>query len=75
VRDVVYLGSDTKFHVALDGGGELAVIQQNVATSSMEALALKGTAVQLVWDRRHTLSLADAPENGGVGRSADRLQR
>ena len=42
VHDVVYLGSDTKYHVALDAGGELAVIKQNVATSSMEALALEG---------------------------------
>jgi putative spermidine/putrescine transport system ATP-binding protein len=63
VRDVVYLGSDTKYHVALDAGGELAVIKQNVATSSMEALALKGTAVRLVWEGRHTLAIeASAPE-------------
>jgi putative spermidine/putrescine transport system ATP-binding protein len=57
VRDVVYLGSDTKYHVALEVGGELAVIKQNVATSSMEALALKGTAVRLVWEGRHTLAV------------------
>ena len=61
VRDVVYLGSDTKYHVALDLGGELAVIKQNVATSSMEALALKGKAVRLVWDGRYTLAV-DAGE-------------
>jgi putative spermidine/putrescine transport system ATP-binding protein len=62
VRDVVYLGSDTKYHVALDAGAELAVIKQNVATSSMEALALKGTAVRLVWEGRHTLAVeAGAP--------------
>jgi putative spermidine/putrescine transport system ATP-binding protein len=57
VRDVVYLGSDTRYHVALDHGGELAVIKQNMATSSMEALALKGTAVRLVWEGRHTLAI------------------
>jgi putative spermidine/putrescine transport system ATP-binding protein len=63
VRDVVYLGSDTKYHVALDAGGELTVIKQNMATSSMEALALKGTAVRLVWEGRHTLAVeAGAPE-------------
>jgi putative spermidine/putrescine transport system ATP-binding protein len=63
VRDVIYLGSDTKYHVALDVGGELAVIKQNVATSSMEALALRGTAVRLIWDRRHTLPVApDLPD-------------
>ena len=55
VRDVVYLGSDTRYHVALDLGGELEVIKQNVTTSSMEVLALKGQRVRLVWDRQHTL--------------------
>jgi putative spermidine/putrescine transport system ATP-binding protein len=60
VRDVVYLGSDTRYLVALDAGGELSVIKQNASTSSMEALALKGRPVRLVWDRRHTLPIADA---------------
>jgi putative spermidine/putrescine transport system ATP-binding protein len=58
IRDVVYLGSDTRYHVALDAGGELAVIKQNVATSSMEALARKGNQARLMWDRRHTLPVA-----------------
>jgi putative spermidine/putrescine transport system ATP-binding protein len=66
VRDVVYLGSDTRYHVTLDAGGELAVIKQNVATSSMEALALKGRAVRLTWDRRHTLPVATEGEAGHV---------
>jgi putative spermidine/putrescine transport system ATP-binding protein len=62
IHDVVYLGSDTRYHVTLEVGGELAVIKQNVATSSMEALALKGNAVRLAWDGRHTLALdASAP--------------
>jgi putative spermidine/putrescine transport system ATP-binding protein len=63
VRDVVYLGSDTRYHVSLDAGGELAVIKQNVATSSMEELALKGRAVRLAWDRRHALPVS--PEGSG----------
>jgi putative spermidine/putrescine transport system ATP-binding protein len=58
VREVVYLGSDTKYVVTLDAGGELIVLKQNVATSSMEALALKGKPVRLVWDRRHNLPVA-----------------
>ena len=55
IHDVVYLGSDTRYLVTLDAGGELEVIKQNVTTSSMEVLALKGRAVRLVWDRIHTL--------------------
>jgi putative spermidine/putrescine transport system ATP-binding protein len=57
VHDVVYLGSDTRYHVSLDAGGELIVIKQNVATSSMAALALKGKPVRLLWHREHTLAV------------------
>lgn len=53
IREVVYLGPDTRYLVALDAGAELVVTQQNLATSSMEALALKGRAVRLIWKRQH----------------------
>jgi len=55
IAKVVYLGPDTRYIVALDAGGELVVTQQNLATSSTEALALEGKAVRLVWGRQHTL--------------------
>jgi putative spermidine/putrescine transport system ATP-binding protein len=58
VRDVVYLGSDTRYVVALDAGGDLVVTQQNLETSSMDALAARGRSVRLIWHRRHVLSLA-----------------
>jgi putative spermidine/putrescine transport system ATP-binding protein len=51
VREVVYLGAVTRYIVQLDVGGELVVLQQNLATSSMEALRVRGKAVSLVWDR------------------------
>ena len=57
VHDVVYLGSDTKYHVELDAGSRLEVVKQNVATSSTEALALKDARVRLVWERRHVLPI------------------
>jgi putative spermidine/putrescine transport system ATP-binding protein len=53
VREVVYLGVNTRYIVALDGGGELVVVQQNQATSSMQALAARGRQVRLIWDREH----------------------
>jgi putative spermidine/putrescine transport system ATP-binding protein len=55
VRSVVYLGSDTRYIVALDAGTELVVTEQNLATSSMEALAAQGRAVRLIWKRQHVL--------------------
>jgi putative spermidine/putrescine transport system ATP-binding protein len=51
VKDVIYVGSYTRFVVELDEGGELVVVQQNLSTSSMENLEVKGRAVRLVWPR------------------------
>jgi len=65
VREVVYLGSDTRYIVALDVGGELVVMQQNLQTSSMEALAAQGRPVRLLWKRQHVLSLAPGQESQG----------
>ena len=59
IREVVYLGPDTRYIVALDAGGELVVTQQNLATSSMEALEAKGRKVRLTWRRQHNLPVAD----------------
>lgn len=59
IRDVVYLGPDTRYIVTLDAGAELVVTQQNLATTSTEALAQQGKAVRLVWKRQHVLPIAD----------------
>jgi putative spermidine/putrescine transport system ATP-binding protein len=60
VREVVYLGATTRYIVQLDVGGELVVMQQNLSTSSMEALQVRGKAVLLVWERRHNRSVEEA---------------
>jgi putative spermidine/putrescine transport system ATP-binding protein len=52
VRDVVYLGALTRFAVEIDAGGQLVVLQQNLSTSSMEAVHMEGRRVRLVWDRQ-----------------------
>ena len=65
VREVVYLGPDTRYIVELELGGELVVTQQNLETSSMEALTAHGRPVRLVWKRRHVLSLATSQEPMG----------
>lgn len=68
VREVVYLGAMTRYVVALDGGGELVVLQQNLATSSMEALQVRGRQVRLVWSRANNRPVDAA---GGSDGSAD----
>jgi putative spermidine/putrescine transport system ATP-binding protein len=59
IRNVVYLGPDTRYIVALDAGSDLVVTQQNLNTSSMEALATQGQPVRLVWKRQHVLRVED----------------
>jgi putative spermidine/putrescine transport system ATP-binding protein len=59
IRSVVYLGPDTRFVVVLDAGSELVVTQQNLATSSMEALALEGRSVGLIWKRQHIFAIVE----------------
>jgi len=59
IRSVVYLGPDTRYVVKLDAGAELVVTQQNLSTSSTEALAQEGKAVRLIWERQHQLPIAD----------------
>jgi putative spermidine/putrescine transport system ATP-binding protein len=58
IRQVVYLGPDTRYIVGLEAGAQLVVTEQNLATSSMEALALQGKAVRLIWKRQHNFPVA-----------------
>jgi putative spermidine/putrescine transport system ATP-binding protein len=58
IREVVYVGSATRFVVALDAGGELVAMQQNVDRSSMDVMGLRGTDVRLAWSRSHEFRVA-----------------
>ena len=62
IRSVVYVGPDTRYHVALDAGVELVVTEQNLATTSTEALAQQGKAVRLLFKRQHVLPIGDGQE-------------
>ena len=66
VREVVYLGATTRYVVELDRGGSLDVMQQNLATSSMEALQVRGKAVRLIW-RRSNNRPVEAPAGAREG--------
>jgi putative spermidine/putrescine transport system ATP-binding protein len=59
ILEVVYLGPDTRYIVELAAGSRLTVTQQNLATTSTEALAQQGKAVRLIWKRQHELRVAD----------------
>jgi putative spermidine/putrescine transport system ATP-binding protein len=66
IRTVVYLGPDTRYVVALDAGAELVVTEQNLATSSMEALAAEGRRVRLIWKRVHNFAVGEEPGNAAA---------
>ena len=49
VRAAVYLGAITRYVVALDRGGELVAMQQNLEVSSTDIRAMEGRRVRLAW--------------------------
>jgi putative spermidine/putrescine transport system ATP-binding protein len=61
IRDVVYAGMVTRYLVALDSGGELQVVRQNLETSSAEALDQRGRNVVLEWRPEHQLEIDHEP--------------
>ena len=62
IRAVVYLGMVTRYQVDLEDGGELAVVEQNLRSTSMDALAAQGRPVRLIWERQFA-----SPVAAGVG--------
>jgi putative spermidine/putrescine transport system ATP-binding protein len=57
VRDVAYVGMVTRFLVALDAGGELQVVRQNLETSSQEAQELRGRRMKVAWRDGQTFAI------------------
>jgi putative spermidine/putrescine transport system ATP-binding protein len=63
VREVIYLGMHSKYVIGLEGGDELTVIQQNLASSATDVYAARGTQVKVAWARAsaHPLSAGGSP--------------
>jgi putative spermidine/putrescine transport system ATP-binding protein len=53
VRDVIYLGLYTRYLVELKGGGDLVVVEQNLNTTSMDAMKARGESVCVFWKKEH----------------------
>jgi putative spermidine/putrescine transport system ATP-binding protein len=65
VREVVYVGSVTRYVVETDHGDTLVVLRQNLDTSAEKALAEKGRAVSLAW-RAQDASVLDTDKEKEV---------
>jgi putative spermidine/putrescine transport system ATP-binding protein len=65
IRDVTYLGMVTRYAVELDDGGRIVAVQQNLETSSQDALEQHDRAVRVQWRTEHTFSTDSEPGGGG----------
>jgi putative spermidine/putrescine transport system ATP-binding protein len=65
VTDVSYAGPLTRYAVALDAGGELQVVAQNLETTSAQALREQGREVRVAWREEHTSAIAVQQEEEG----------
>ncbi len=57
IADVAYAGMVTRYTVALDAGGELQVIRQNVEGASVDAASEQGREVIVGWRPEHTVAV------------------
>jgi len=64
VSDVVYVGDITRYLVALDVGGQLMAVAQNLQTTSTQVQAMRGRRVRLRWLSDHEFAVAATP--GGL---------
>jgi putative spermidine/putrescine transport system ATP-binding protein len=64
IVNVAYAGMITRYLVALDGGGELQVVRQNLETSSAQALEQVGREVVVGWRPEHAVAVPAAPTRG-----------
>jgi len=75
VTGVVYLGSVNHYVVALEGGGTLTALRQNLHGSTDQMLG-QGQAVGLFWDDEHVIDLTrDTAGAGSSGRSLEKETR
>ena len=58
VRDVSYVGQSTRYEIALDNGGSVVVVRQNLETSHDEARRLGGRSVRVGWRTEQTFALS-----------------
>jgi putative spermidine/putrescine transport system ATP-binding protein len=62
VREVVYLGSVTRYVVELDEGETLVAMRQNAETSETEVPLARGARVRLAWSARSARVLDERPQ-------------
>ena len=59
IEDVIYLGMLTRYQVALEAGGTLIAVRQNLETAAAEALEARGRTVNVAWRENQTYDIHD----------------
>jgi putative spermidine/putrescine transport system ATP-binding protein len=72
VVEVIYVGSVTRFVVALDAGVRLVVAAQNEQTTFADVARLRNESVQLTWQIEHVIAVPDANTPDGLLEPASR---
>ncbi len=62
IDEVAYAGMVTRYTVALDGGGELQLVRQNVEGTSVDAASEQGREVLVGWRPEHTVAVRGQPK-------------
>ena len=57
IADVAYVGMVTRYTVALDAGGELQVVRQNLETTATGAASERGREVIVGWRPQHAVAV------------------
>jgi putative spermidine/putrescine transport system ATP-binding protein len=57
IRDVAYAGMITRYLVALDAGGELQVVRQNLEETSAEVQEQRGRKIKVGWRPENTVAV------------------
>lgn len=61
IATAVYLGAETRYTIAVEGGGDLVVVQQNLHGAGSSLHRSAGERVQLAWRTEDVLDLAETP--------------
>jgi len=64
IEDVIYLGMVTRYVIALQAGGTLTAVRQNLETAAAEALEAKGRDVAVAWREDQTFEIDERPAAG-----------
>jgi putative spermidine/putrescine transport system ATP-binding protein len=60
IAGIAYAGMVTRYTVALDAGGELQLVRQNVEGASLDAASEQGREVIVGWRPEHTVAVRDS---------------